>query len=125
VKKLLFLLTIATAIGASSCKKQKLSNEVYFGTFKGKLAYADESGRYVSINKGTAVISGNKNNYTITFNNSVPKIEGVAFEKTASSTYQVTKTKNAGSGGIVVTDETLRVSIIGYRGSTWSFLGKK
>jgi hypothetical protein len=125
MNKLILLVAITSAALFGSCRKQALPNDITIGTFKGKLAYKDASGVYITAGQGTAKVSGYEGNYVIKFSNEVPAINGVSFERTGNATYTVSKTENAGAKGIVLTDETLTVKIFGFRGANWSFQGTK
>lgn len=115
--KLLAVTLISTVVSASCSKKDDpTDNNLFVGTYKGKISYVKE-GENKSTDDGKVTVVKVGNNYNFVFSDGIPDLKGVEF-------------KNEGSNAVISIDEEaaklIRITavklIIGYAkdGAVWT-----
>ncbi len=128
MKKILTLVTLIclsiVAFSSISCSKKDdpADNDIFVGTYKGRITYLDDKERKIVDNGAVTVVKAG-NDYYFRFSDGIPDLKGVSFKKEGDNTLVNIDWKdgikliriNASSLNILYTEQ----------GRTWTANGKR
>lgn len=105
------------AVSFASCSKDTdpTSTDFFIGTYKGSISYSSGD-KKISTDNGKVVVSKVGDSYSFHFDNSIPDLTGVKFERKDDHTYI-----SIGSGltGITISKSSLTMLVV-KDGATWT-----
>lgn len=87
MKKILSIVTLicllVVAVSSISCSKKDdpADNDLFVGTYKGKIAYVDNNGEKKSADNGSVTVIKAGGDYYFRFSDGIPDLKGVSFKK--------------------------------------------
>ena len=87
MKKILSIVTLicllVVAVSSISCSKKDdpADNDLFVGTYKGKIAYVDNNGGKKSADNGSVTVIKAGGDYYFRFSDGIPDLKGVSFKK--------------------------------------------
>ena len=87
MKKILSIVTliclVVVAVSSISCSKKDdpADNDLFVGTYKGKIAYVDNNGEKKSADNGSVTVIKAGGDYYFRFSDGIPDLKGVSFKK--------------------------------------------
>ena len=87
MKKILSIVTLicllVVALSSISCSKKDdpADNDLFVGTYKGKIAYVDNNGGKKSADNGSVTVIKAGGDYYFRFSDGIPDLKGVSFKK--------------------------------------------
>ena len=89
MKKIIALVSvICLSLVAFSCSKNDdpADNDLFVGTYKGKIAYVDNNGGKKSADNGSVTVVKTGNDYYFRFSDGIEELKGVSFKKEGDNT---------------------------------------
>ncbi len=88
--KLMLVMFMATAVFTACSKNDDpADNDLFVGTYKGKISYAKSGQETISKDEGSVTVIKVGNNYNFQFSDGIPNLNGVEFKKDENSVISI------------------------------------
>lgn len=114
-KFLTVLLMMPLLFLACSKDDDPADNDLFVGTYNGKITY-DNGSKSISTETGKVTVIKTGNNYNFKFSDDIPDLNGVEFQKDANEAVSIGSTE---SKYIRITASTLKIAFL-KDGATWT-----